>query len=155
MPRFNEDWQRWKVSRRLSTGQLPKKQLESDLAASRGQLAEYERKNLSDLELAQRERDDARKEAAESKALAQRAILQAKYPAALAFLGDDALPSEEKLAALNEKLAAPAAPAAPAPEPRVDPNRPPRTTPVDNRTDTQRIMDQIIAETPAVLGNVS
>jgi len=84
--------------------QKERDQYAKDLEAARSELAKHEQANMSELEKAQRERDEAKAEAAKAKADAERIRLETKYRYAVEALAGEPLPSEEALARLNEKL---------------------------------------------------
>jgi hypothetical protein len=100
----------------------------AELDALRQWKAEKEEASLTELEKLTKRLADAEREKAEAIASAERIRLEKSYPDAVSFYGDDPLPNEDRLQALQERLAAVATPGDDEePEPRIDPNRPRRT----------------------------
>lgn len=99
----------------------------AELEALRRWKAEKEEGDLTEVEKLTRRLAEKEAEAAEARAEANRIRLASTYPLAIDFYGDDPLPSEERLAALQKRLAATAA-TGPTDEADddVDSNTPPR-----------------------------
>jgi chromosome segregation ATPase len=114
--------------RKLTETLAEKARLEAEAESLRQWKAEKEKADMSEVERLQAERDEARAEAEAARSEAQRATLARTYPLAVEFYGDDALPSEERLAALNERLAK-TGEETEAPEPPIDPNNPRKAPP--------------------------
>ncbi|MCC6311365.1 MAG: hypothetical protein IT345_10665 [Trueperaceae bacterium] len=94
------------------TGAYNKLKAERDaIAAEREALAKFkaeqERLSMSELEKLQADNAAAIARAEAAEARAARADLARQFPLAAEFYGDDPLPSEERLAALEQRLAAP------------------------------------------------
>lgn len=113
--------------KRLTDEMKARQKAEDELEALRGWKAEKERADMTEVERLKAEAEDARREAAEARSEAQREKLARKFPLAVEFYGDDALPSEERLAALNERLAGGGEETEP--DPMIDPNRPQKAPP--------------------------
>lgn len=100
--------------------------------------AEKEYSDLSEVEKLQRSLADAESRIAAAEQRAERARLASTYPLAVEMFGDDPLPSEERLAALQQRLTPVEATGGEDTDTRVDPNRPRRTVagakPVDRQT---------------------
>lgn len=110
----------------LTAAQRERDQARHEAEELRKWKAQRESADMTELERIQLERDEARKEAEAAKAEARRAVLAARYPLAVGlYAADDPLPTEETLASLQERLAA-MPKDEPEPEPRIDPNNPPR-----------------------------
>lgn len=89
--------------------------------------AEREEASLTEVEKLQKRLAEFEERATAAERLAERIRLEKSYPLAVDLFGDDPLPSEERLAALQDRLAATVATGDDeAPEPRIDPNRPRR-----------------------------
>jgi hypothetical protein len=89
--------------------------------------AEREEADLTEVEKLQRRLAEAEQAAADAAARAERVRLTATYPLAVDLFGDDPLPSEERLSALQQRLANAATTGEEeAPEPRIDANNPRR-----------------------------
>ena len=108
--------------------QQERDQVKADLEAARRALAERDEKDMSDLEVAQKQRDRYKAEVETERAERVRAQMALKYPNAVADLDGEPLPSEAAL----ERMEARAKAASPAPEvipePRMDANNPRKTT---------------------------
>lgn len=100
--------------------------------------AEREETDLTEVEKLQRRVAEYEARATEAEAKAERVRLERLYPLAVDAFGDDPLPAESRLEALQERLAATSATGAEAqPEPRVDPNRPRRSPSSGKSVDEQ------------------
>lgn len=86
--------------------------------------AEREESDLSEVEKLQKRLAEAEERATAVEAEKERIRLQSSYPLAVEFYGDDPLPSEDRLAALQKRLGTTAA--TEQVESDVDPNTPPR-----------------------------
>lgn len=131
--------------RKLTETLNAKKALEQEIESLRQFKAQAERASMTEVERLKAEAEDARREAAAARAEAQRERLARTYPLAVEFYGDDPLPSEEKLATLNEKLTAKSEDAETAPEPRIDPNLPRRAAPRNAEPSLDDLKGQIEA----------
>lgn len=90
--------------------------------------AEREEADLTEVEKLQKRLAEYEERATAAEQRAERIRLEKSYPLAVEFYGDDPLPSEERLEALQQRLAAASATGDDdEPEPRVDPNKPRRT----------------------------
>lgn len=117
----------------------------AELEALRRWKAEKEDADLSEVEKLQKRLAEKEAEAAEARAEANRIRLASTYPLAIDFYGDDPLPSEERLAALQKRLAATAATGAEDEvDDDVDPNTPPR--PPAKGGSTKPLSDLTVAE---------
>ena len=114
--------------RKLTETLAEKARLEAEAESLRKWKADKEMADMSEVERLQAERDQARAEADQARSEAQRERLARKFPLAVDFYGDDALPSEERLAALNERLAGDGEETEVA-EPPIDPNNPRKAAP--------------------------
>lgn len=110
--------------RKLTETQQERDAAIAEAAELRRWKAEQERASMTELERLQAERDEAKSDAAAARAEAARERLARKFPLAVEFYGDEPLPSEEKLAALQERLDG----GEPEPEPMIDPNNPRKDT---------------------------
>lgn len=89
--------------------------------------AQQEEASLTELEKLQRRLAEVESAKAEAEARAERIRLEKSYPLAIELFGDDPLPSEERLEALEQRLASASATGDDEDsEPRIDPNRPRR-----------------------------
>ena len=112
--------------RKLTETLAEKAKLAEEIEALRKYKAEQERADMTEVDRYKAEAEEARNEAAQARSEAQREKLARKYPLAVELFGDDALPSEERLATLNEKLAAGDEETDDA---TIDPNRPRKAAP--------------------------
>ena len=113
--------------KRLTEEMTARKAADAEIESLRAWKADKEKADMTEVERLQAERDEARNEAEQARSEAQREKLARKFPLAVEFYGEDALPSEERLAALNEMLAVGADESGQ--EPVIDPNHPRRPTP--------------------------
>ena len=114
--------------------------------------AEREEADLSEVEKLQRRLAEYETRAAEAEAKAERVRLERLYPLAVDAFGEDPLPSEDRLEALQERLASAAsAPAGDEEEPRIDPNRP-RRAPATGKSIDQQSSDEL-AKSLRAMGN--
>lgn len=88
--------------------------------------AEREEADLTEVEKLQRRLAEFEERATKAEQAAERVRLASTYPLAVEAFGDDPLPSEDRLAVIQERLAAAAATEGDDEEPRIDPNRPRR-----------------------------
>lgn len=99
----------------------------TELATLRKWKAEREEADMSEVDKLARRLAEAEARAAQAEASAERVRLERLYPDAVGLFGDDPLPNEDRLSALQERLASATEPGAAEPkEPRIDPNRPRR-----------------------------
>lgn len=108
--------------------------------------AEREEADLSEVEKLQRRLAEFEQRAAEAEARAERIRLASDYPLAVEAFGDDPLPSEERLAALQQRLAATTATDEDESEAPVNPNRPRRAEPVGKKPIDKMSQDELRAE---------
>lgn len=115
--------------------------------------AEKEYSDLSEIEKLQRKAVEAEERAAAAEARAERIRLNATYPLAVELFGDDPLPSEERLAALQQRLGSASATGEEGePEPtHIDPNNP-RRVPRSDRPVRDQNPDELVASL-AKMGN--
>lgn len=118
--------------------------------------AEREQADMTEYERLQAQLKQRESDLAAAKAEAQRERLARRFPLATELLGDDPLPSEEKLAALEERLsAATPAPAESEPEPVVDMNRPKKAiAPATEERTPEALAKRLRDATPAFLADL-
>lgn len=114
--------------------------------------AEKEQADLTEVERLELRAVAAEKAAAEAEARAERIRLASEYPLAVEAFGDDPLPSEERLAALQKRLAATSATDEDEEPPRIDPNNPRRPSRGGEKPLDQQTGDEI-AENLKKMGN--
>ena len=109
--------------RKLTETLAEKKALADEVETLRQFKATTERASMSEIERLNDEIKEAKEAAAAARSEAQREKLARKFPLAVEFYGDEPMPSEAKLAALQERLSGESEP-----EAQIDPNKPRRTT---------------------------
>lgn len=115
-------------------------------------LLEREQADMSEVDRLKLERDQAKDDAAAARAEATKARLARDFPLAVEFYGDEPLPSEERLSSLEKRLAAKSEDET-EDEPRIDPNRPRRTTaPTSPREMSAEDLEKQLARTPPPWG---
>lgn len=119
----------------------------AELEALKRDKAQRERADMSEVEALQRDLAEARQAAEAAEARAARVDLIRRFPLATEFYGDDPLPSEDRLTALEARLAAKSEGAGSEtdeqPEPPVDRNTPRRQppTPPKDRSSAELVRD--------------
>jgi hypothetical protein len=108
--------------RKLTETLSEKAKIEAEVEALRKFKAETEKASMTEIERLQAEVKEAQAAAAAARSEAERERLARKFPLAIEFYGDEPLPSEAKLAALQERLAN--GDEETEQEPQIDPNKP-------------------------------
>ena len=112
----------------LTRAQQERDALKAEREALSKWKAEREEADLTEVERLQKRLAEFEQRASEAEARAERVRLASTYPLAVEAFGDDPLPSEERLATLQARLAAASATGGDEEqEPHVDPNRPRRS----------------------------
>lgn len=118
----------------------------SELATLRKWKAEREEADMSEVDKLARRLAEAEARAAQAEANAERVRLERLYPDAVGLFGDDPLPTEDRLSALQERLASATEPGTPEPkEPRIDPNRPRRAAGGTGKSIEEMTVDELTA----------
>lgn len=112
--------------------------------------AEREEADLTEVEKLQKRLAEYEERATAAEQRAERIRLEKSYPLAVEFYGDDPLPSEERLEALQQRLSVEPA-TGDDEEPRIDPNRP-RRTPASGKAPSEKSGDDL-AKDLAGMGN--
>jgi hypothetical protein len=128
-------------SQALAREKAAKDELVNKLAEAERWKAEKEQADMNEFDRAQARIKTLEKEREEARAEAAHERLARKYPLAVEFLANEALPSEEKLAELNARLT-PAASAEPEPE-RVPGNPPKAAQMPDSRSRLEQVREKL------------
>lgn len=138
-------------SRALEAKTKEAERLAQELATAQRTIAERQQADMTEFEKAQLRIKTLENEVAEARVGLTRAQLAAKYPKATEFFGDDALPSETRLADLEKTLTT-------KPETKVEPetapppNPPKQHAPTENRSQKDILMDQVRDEARKMFG---